>query len=84
MAAGGDVVKRPHPVMRQLTELRREQGLTQAALARRLFVGTNAISQRETGRNTASLAEADRHAQALGYRIGLIPLDPDPAPEGTP
>lgn len=67
-------MKLPHPILRQLAKIRRGEGLTQAALAGRLFLTDGAISQRETGHAMPGLEETDRHARALGYQLALIPL----------
>lgn len=76
-------MKLPHPIVRQLAKIRRGEGLTQAALAGRLFLTDGAISQRETGHTMPGLEEADRHARALGYRIALIPLQDHPREESA-
>ncbi|WP_433252935.1 helix-turn-helix domain-containing protein [Streptosporangium sp. CA-135522] len=64
----------PHPVMAALARRRRELGVTQGALARRLFVSESAICFREIGRASPCLAELDQHARALGLRVALVPL----------
>jgi transcriptional regulator with XRE-family HTH domain len=61
--------------MRQLAEIRRKKRVPQVALARRLFLGSQTISQRETGQIVPPLDEADRQARELGYRLVLIPLE---------
>lgn len=65
----------PHPVMAELARHRRERGLSQAALGRRLHLTFQAISWRETGRTSPGLNEVDAQARALGLRIVLVPLE---------
>lgn len=61
--------------MAELARRRRELGLTQGALARRIRISLSAVSWRETGRRSPGLLELDEHARALGLRIALIPLE---------
>ena len=47
----------------KIQKLRKEQGLTQEQLARRLFVSRTAVSKWETGRGTPELASLQRMAE---------------------
>jgi len=50
---------------------RREQGITQAELARRLGTSQSAIARLESGRANPTVAGLDRTLRALGRRLEL-------------
>lgn len=64
-----------HPIMMQLARIRAEKRITQVELAKTLYLNRQAVHKRETGYHMPSLAETDRQARALGYRLALIPLE---------
>ncbi|MET7333303.1 helix-turn-helix transcriptional regulator [Nonomuraea sp. NPDC005650] len=65
------------PIMMQLAFIRSEKQVTQRQLAKTLFLNPQAVSKRETGLHMPTLAEVDRQARALGYRLALVPLQGD-------
>jgi transcriptional regulator with XRE-family HTH domain len=69
-----------HVVIAQLIAARREQRLSQAALARRLGITQTAVSYWESGKRDVSLVDAVRWASALGRVI----LAADPAERDEP
>jgi transcriptional regulator with XRE-family HTH domain len=68
-------VRKAPDVVRQVTaklaELRREQGLTQQALAEVLEVPVQHVSRIEAGQNI-TLATLERYATALGFNVHVL------------
>ncbi len=64
---------------RRVRELRRDQGLTQEALAERVGISVDGISQIERGVNFTSMVHAEALAEAVGVPLHeLFRLDPVP------
>ncbi|MHB1956911.1 MAG: helix-turn-helix domain-containing protein [Sulfobacillus sp.] len=59
-------------VARQLIQLRREQGLTQSQLARRLHTQQSEISRIEAGDQNISLGKLEKLVAALGARVSIV------------
>ena len=57
-----------------LQEARKEKGLTQAQLAKKLGFSTVTLSALETGKNVSS-KKIERCLQLLGFRIVIVPKD---------
>jgi transcriptional regulator with XRE-family HTH domain len=68
----------PSQIGRVLERLRRESGLTQAALAARIGTTQAALSKIETGRTLPGLELLDRIARAVGRPITLRLGEPVP------
>lgn len=63
-----------HPLVEQLVERRKDLGLEQQDIARRLFRSRSSISQIENGhRGQNSLEVVERYAAAVGLRLTLVP-----------
>jgi transcriptional regulator with XRE-family HTH domain len=62
----------PHPLVTRLAARRVELGWTQQALAARLHVSQNAVSQWETGRSLPPLHLMEEYAAAVGLRVDLL------------
>ena len=62
----------PHPIVAELREIRRDRGLTQEAVARRMGRGRKALSQWERGIYTPSVETTDEWATALGVTLALL------------
>lgn len=61
-----------------LRELRRESGLTQAEVARRVGIPATVVSAYECGRRQPSLEMAGRLIEAMGYEVSFCRrLDPE-------
>lgn len=71
-----------HLVIAQLIAARREQRLSQAALARRLGITQTAVSYWESGKRDVSLVDAVRWAGALGRVV--LAADPTERDEPLP
>lgn len=71
-----------HPIVAQLRAARLKQGLSQAAVARRIGVPQNTLWAWEVGRYTPLLDAVAAYAQALGLQLTLIPhqKEGDPTP----
>jgi transcriptional regulator with XRE-family HTH domain len=67
-------------VGRLVERLRREAGLTQAALAERIGTTQAALSKIETGRTLPGLELLDRVARAVGCPISLVLGEPSALP----
>ena len=59
-------------VARQLIQLRRERGLTQSQLARKLHTQQSEISRIEAGDQNISLAKLEKLVTELGARVSII------------
>ncbi|MGW4406562.1 helix-turn-helix domain-containing protein [Nonomuraea sp. NPDC004702] len=64
-----------HALVAELRDRRYELGWTQQAVARRLHVSQNAVSQWESGRSLPPLDRLESYAAVLGLRVALIPAD---------
>lgn len=59
-----------------LREARRERGVTQAEMAKKLGFSPVTLSALETGKNV-SVAKVDRYLQQLGFRMVIVPKGAD-------
>ena len=59
-------------VARQLIQLRRERGMTQSQLARRLHTQQSEISRIEAGDQNISLGKLEKLVTELGARVSII------------
>lgn len=66
----------PHPLIEHLTGLRKQEGLTQRALAARLGYSPSALMPWEAGRSTPTVDVLEDYASALGLSLALVPADP--------
>jgi transcriptional regulator with XRE-family HTH domain len=64
----------PHPIVAQLRADRENRGWSQAALARRIGVGTSTVQTWEYGSREPVLRHARAWAAALGYTLTLAPV----------
>lgn len=65
-----------HPLVEQLVERRRELGLEQQEIARRLFRSKSSVSQIEHGhRGQNSIELVERYAEAVGLELVLVPRE---------
>lgn len=55
-----------------LSQIRREQGITQVELARKLRVSQSFISKVETGERSLRVYEQFAYAEALGIAVGVL------------
>lgn len=62
-----------HWLVRVLAEQRREQGLSQRALAARMGTNQGAVSRLESGDAPASVWQVEAYADALGFGLVLAP-----------
>ena len=69
--AAWDESRLEYMVARQLIQLRREQGLTQSQLARRLHTQQSEISRIEAGDQNISLGKLEKLVTALGARVSI-------------
>lgn len=63
----------PHPLVTLLAAQRIKLGWTQEAVARRINVAQNCLSQWETGNNSPPLPRLEAYATAVGLRLELVP-----------
>lgn len=62
----------PVPLVRRLAELRREAGISQSEMARRIKSTQSHVSDVESGAKDARLSTLERIASVLRWRIELI------------
>lgn len=55
-----------------LSQIRREQGITQVELAKKLRVSQSFISKVETGERSLRVYEQFAYAEALGITVGVL------------
>jgi transcriptional regulator with XRE-family HTH domain len=65
----------PHPIVAQLRADREDRGWSQAALARRIGVGTSTVQTWEDGSRQPVLRHLLAYARALGRRVTLTPIE---------
>lgn len=70
--AAWDEGRLEYMVARQLIQRRREQGLTQSQLARRLHTQQSEISRIEAGDQNISLGKLEKLVAALGARVSIV------------
>ena len=59
-----------------LREARRERGITQVEMAKKLGFSSATLSALETGKNVSAV-KVDRYLQQLGFRMVIVPKGAD-------
>ena len=59
-----------------LREARRERGITQVEMAKKLGFSSGTLSALETGKNVSAV-KVDRYLQQLGFRMVIVPKGAD-------
>ena len=66
-----------HPLIDELVARRIQLGLSQRALARRIFKSARAVCHFENDPGSRHLAAVDEVARGLGMRLALVPIEDD-------
>ena len=74
-------VAKRHPLIARLMTTRLALGLQQADVAEAGGLNRNTVGSIESGKRNPSLDVFARYCAGLGYRLELVPIDAEPAPE---
>lgn len=66
-----------------ISELMEKQGVSQAAMARRLKSTRGTVGNQLGGRNAMTLAKCQQYLAQLGYVVAFVPNDLPRYPKGT-
>ncbi|MEU7831321.1 helix-turn-helix transcriptional regulator [Nonomuraea sp. NPDC049129] len=66
-----------HPLIEALASRRIEAGLSQSALARRIYKSARAVSHFESDPGGRQLLLVEEVARGLGLRLALVPIEDD-------
>jgi transcriptional regulator with XRE-family HTH domain len=66
---------------RAVAKLRRDAGLRQVDLAKKLHVSTSTIHSRETGARGFTVGVLAKTLKRFGYQLTIVPIDTREAPD---